>query len=252
MKTSRSADGISRREFCRHAAIAGTALTVLGTQSIAQVQTPQQKPITNGAEALTHPRVATSMPGAYPGVVKQVSHAGSLRDGVPDPAVLDVMLTRALVGLTGAATVDEAWRRFVQPEDVIGLKVNPVAGKLLSTSPEIVEAVIRQLEHAGIPRDHIVIWDRREFEMNEVGFTAGRFPGIRIVGTERKDTAGSFTDTEGKLYSEAMIDREWFYWADCEEKYDAETLPYMVNEGKHSYFSRLVTKDLTKIINMRS
>jgi hypothetical protein len=250
MKTSRFADGISRREFCRHAAIAGTALTVLGTQSIAQVQAPQQKPATNGAEALTHPRVATSMPGAYPGAVQQVSHAGSLRDGVPDPAVLDAMLTRALVGLTGAATVDEAWRRFVQPEDVIGLKVNPVAGKLLSTSPEIVETVIRQLEHAGIARDHIVIWDRREFEMNEVGFTAERFPGIRIVGTERKDAAGSFTDAAGTLYSEAMIDRAWFYWADCEEKYDAETLPYMVNEGKHSYFSRLVTKDLTKIINM--
>ena len=59
----------------------------------------------------------------------------------------------------------------------------------------------------------------------EVGFTAERFPGIRIVGTERKDAAGSFTDAAGVLYSEAMIDREWFYWADCEEKYDAETLP---------------------------
>jgi hypothetical protein len=250
MKTSRSADGISRREFCRHAAVAGTALTVLGSQSLAQVQAPPEKPATNRAEAMKHPRVATSMPGAYPGAVQQVSHAGSLRDGVPDPAVLDAMLTRALVGLTGAATVDAAWRRFVQPDDVIGLKVNPVAGKLLSTSPEIVEVVIRQLAHAGIPRDHIVIWDRREFEMTEVGFTAERFPGIRIVGTERKDNAGSFTDAAGVLYSEAMIDREWFYWADCEEKYDAETLPYMVNEGKHSYFSRLVTKDLTKIINM--
>ena len=250
MKISRSTDGISRRDFCRHAALAGTALTVLGTQGIAQVQTPPQKPSTNGAQALDHPRVATSMPGAYPGAVQQVTHAGSLRDGVPDPAVLDVMLTRALVGLTGAATIDDAWRTFVQPEDIIGLKVNPVAGKLLSTSPEIVEAVIRQLEHAGIPRDHLVIWDRREFEMHEVGFTAERFPGIRIVGTERKDAAGSFTDAAGVLYSEAMIDREWFYWADCEEKYDAETLPYMVNEGKHSYFSRLVTKDLTKIINM--
>lgn len=250
MTTSRSADGLSRREFCRHAAIAGTALTVLGSQSLAQVQAPPQKPATNGAEAMKHPRVATSMPGAYPGAVQQVSHAGSLRDGVPDPAVLDAMVTHALVGLTGAATVDAAWRRFVQPDDVIGLKVNPVAGKLLSTSPEIVEVVIRQLEHAGIPRDHIVIWDRREFEMTEVGFTTERFPGIRIVGTERKDTAGSFTDAAGVLYSEAMIDREWFYWADCEEKYDAETLPYMVNEGKHSYFSRLVTKDLTKIINM--
>jgi uncharacterized protein (DUF362 family) len=47
-----------------------------------------------------------------------------------------------------------------------------------------------------------------------------------------------------------MIDREWFYWADVEEKYDEETFPYMVNEGKYSYFSTLCTRDLTKIINI--
>jgi uncharacterized protein (DUF362 family) len=47
-----------------------------------------------------------------------------------------------------------------------------------------------------------------------------------------------------------MIDRDWYYWADVEEKYDAETLPYMINEGKHSYFTRICTKDVTKIINI--
>jgi hypothetical protein len=250
MKTCSRADLISRRAFCRTAAVAGTALTVLGTRGLAQVQAPPQKPSTNKADALKHPRVALSMPGAYPAAVQQVTHAGVLRDGVPDPAVLDAMVSRALLGLTGLAAIDDAWRKFVGPKDIIGLKVNPVAGKLLSTSPEIVEVIIRQLQHAGIPKDHIVIWDRREFELADAGFTAERFPGMRIVGTERKDAAGSFTNAEGVLHSEAMIDREWFYWADCEEKYDAETLPYMVNEGKHSYFTRLVTKEFTKIINI--
>lgn len=250
MKKATHTDRITRRAFCRTAAVAGTALTVLGTRGIAQVQAPPQKPSTNKADALKHPRTSLSMPGAYPGAVQQVSHPGVLHDGVPDPAVLDAMVSRALLGLTGLTAIDDAWRRFVEPKDIIGLKVNPVAGKLLSTSPEIVEVIIRQLQHAGIPKDHIVIWDRREFELADAGFTAERFPGIRIVGTERKDAAGSFTNAEGVLHSEAMIDREWFYWADCEEKYDAETLPYMVNEGKHSYFTRLVTQDFTKIINI--
>ena len=250
MKTFHDTGRISRRDFCRDAAIAGTALTVLGTRSLAQVQSPPQKPSTNRADALKHPRVGQSMPGAFPGAVQQVTHAGALRDGAPDPAVLEAMVTRGLLGLTGLKAIDEAWHRFVGPDDIIGLKVNPVAGKLLSTSPEIVEVIIRQLRHAGIPLDHIVIWDRREFELAEAGFTAERFPGIRIVGTERKDAAGSFTTAEGVLLSEAMIDRDWVYWADCEEKYDVETLPYMVNEGKHSYFTKLVTKDFTKIINI--
>jgi hypothetical protein len=250
MKTFSRADLISRRAFCRTAAVAGTALTVLGSRGLAQVQAPPQKPSTNKADALKHPRVPLSMPGAYPGAVQQVTHAGVLRDGVPDPAVLDAMVSRALLGLTGLTAIDDAWRTFVGPKDVIGLKVNPVAGRLLSTSPEIVEVIISQLQHAGIPKDHIAIWDRREFELADAGFTAERFPGMRIVGTERKDASGSFTNAEGVLLSEAMIDREWFYWADCEEKYDAETLPYMVNEGKHSYFTRLVTKEFTKIINI--
>jgi len=95
-----------------------------------------------------------------------------------------------------------------------------------------------------------VIFDRREFELTDAGFTAETFPGIRITGTECKDAEGSFYDKAGKLYSEDRIDKDWYYWADTEEKYDAETIPYMINEGKYSYFSKLVTSELDKIINI--
>jgi uncharacterized protein (DUF362 family) len=95
-----------------------------------------------------------------------------------------------------------------------------------------------------------MIWDRREFELHDAGFTHERFPGVRIRGTECKDDKGSFYDENGKLYGEQRIDKDWYYWADCEEPYDKETLPYMINEGKHSYFSRIVTEEVTKIINI--
>jgi len=133
---------------------------------------------------------------------------------------------------------------------VVGLKVNPVAGKTLSTSLEITDAIIGQLEEAGVPKKNIVIWDRREFELHEVGFTAENFPGVKIIGTERKDDKGSFYDAQGNLYGKYMIDEQWYYWADVEEKYDAETLPYMVNEGKYSYFGKICTEDVSKIINV--
>jgi hypothetical protein len=139
---------------------------------------------------------------------------------------------------------------LVQPNEMIGIKVNPVAGKLLSTSPELVHVIIRQLEAAGIQKKNIVIWDRRAFEMAEVGFTSEAFPGIRLSGTEVKDEKGSFYDPEGRQYGEKMIDKDWKYWADVEEKYDAETLPYMINEGRESYFSRICTKDVDCIINV--
>jgi uncharacterized protein (DUF362 family) len=155
-----------------------------------------------------------------------------------------------MLELTGTKKIEKAWSMFVKPGEKIGLKVNPVAGKDLSTSLEIVKAVIAQLEKSGISRKDIVIWDRREFELTEIGFTETNFPGIKITGTECKDEKGSFVDESGKLYSEDRIDKNWYYWADVEGKYDSETLPYMVNEGKHSYFSKICTEMVDKIINI--
>ena len=246
-------DGIARRDFLRLLAVGGAAATVaplkLGANPLA-AHFSDDKPDTNIADALKHPRNASSMPGKYPGRVAQALDEKSIANGKPDPRVVSSMLEKSMLALTGAADVTAAWREFVTPDDIIGLKVNPVAGKELSTSLELTRAVIEQLERSGIPRRNIVLWDRREFEMHEVGYTPENFPGIRIVGTECKDEKGGFRDKEGNLYSEKRIDKDWFYWADCEDAYDADTLPYMVNEGKHSYFSNIVTKDVTKIINL--
>jgi hypothetical protein len=218
-------------------------------QSIRAQEQPA-KPRTNIVDASKQPRTPESMPGKFPGRVVVARDEKSWSGAAPDIPVLDRMLERMLLMLTGASTLNAAWAMFVQPDDIVGLKVNPVAGKLLSTSPEIVHVIIGQLERAGISRKNIVIWDRREFELHETGFTADTFPGVRITGTERKDPSGSFRDSNGKLYSEGVIDRDWFYWADVEEKYDEETLPYMVNEGKHSFFTGICTKEVTRIINV--
>jgi hypothetical protein len=242
-----------RRDFLRLMAAGGIGAAIGAPEALrhAVAGSPTgEKPATNIDDALKHPRTADSMPGKYPGRVAEARHAGCVVNNKPDLTAARVMLEKGMLALTGADAVSKAWREFVTPDDVIGLKVNPVAGKELSTSPAIVQAVIEQLLAAGIPKKNIVIWDRREFEMHEVGFTAEAFPGIRIVGTECKDEKGSFYDADGALYSEKRIDKDWFYWADCEEKYDAETLPYMVNEGKHSYFGTVLTKEITKVINL--
>ena len=47
-----------------------------------------------------------------------------------------------------------------------------------------------------------------------------------------------------------MIDREWYYWADVEGDYDEYTIPYMVNGGEYSYYSKIVTQEVDKIINI--
>ena len=242
-----------RRNFFRLLTAGGAGL-LLSPVAAAPVQAAENqqpaKPATNIKEALKYPRNDNSMPGLFPGRVIQVNHSACIKDKVIQQKAVDTMLEALMLDLTGKRTIKKAWRKFVSPDDIIGLKVNPVAGKLLTTSHELVKAVIAQLEKAGIPRENIVIWDRREMELHETGFLPENYPGIKITGTEQKDSKGSFFDQNGKLYGEGMIDKEWSYWADVEGTYDEYTMPYMVNGGKNSYFSKICTKQVTKIINL--
>jgi hypothetical protein len=242
----------TRRTFVKSLAAGtiGAAMLQPSVQSLFAEVKPAAKPLTNAGDLVRYPRTEHSMPGRFPGRVVRVNNDRCIVDNAMNAGEIDAMVKEGIVKLTGETDIAKAWRMFVQPDEVIGLKVNPIGGTLLSTSHEIVAAVIGQLIGAGIPQKNIVIWDRREFELHEAGFTAAKYPGITITGTERKDAAGSYYDAEGRLYGEAMIDKQWSYWADVEEKYDADTIPYMINEGKHSYFSRICTQQVDKIINI--
>lgn len=160
------------------------------------------------------------------------------------------MLEKAMLQLTGEKKLNNAWRQFVSPGERIGLKVNPVAGKTLTTSHAVTRSIIKQLEESGIDRSDIIIWDRRLMQLHETGYSEENYPGIKVMGTEQQDEKGSYYGSDGKLYGEKMIDRDWYYWADVEGEYDEYTIPFMVNGGKYSYFNRIVTQELDKIINV--
>ncbi len=230
-------------------AATATAASVVNPEN-ADRETQQDKPDTNIADAAKIARGPNSMPGLYPGRVVMVKNSRSVRDNlIVEQEVYD-MIARSMLELTGEKKLKKAWRKFVKPGERIGLKVNPVAGKSLSTSHEVVRAVIAQLEESGIKRSQLTIWDRREFELTDVGFTQENYPGIRITGTEQMDKEGLYYGKDGKLYGEHMIDRDWYYWADVEGEYDEYTMPYMVNGGKYSYFTKIVTQELDRIINI--
>jgi hypothetical protein len=243
---------LTRKNFIKIITAGGIGAAVM-PPSLQRIfaQAPQDvKPATNIKDALKYPRTADSMPGKFPGSVVHIHHDNCIVEKKIDSAAVNEMVKSGMLNLTDKKDISEAWRMFVSPNEIIGLKVNPIGGTLLSTSLEITQAVIQQLEAAGIERKNIVIWDRREFELLEAGFTEKYFPGIKIIGTEQKDDKDSFYDKDGKLYGEKMIDKDWYYYADVEEKYDAETIPYMINEGKYSYFSKIVTQQVDKIINI--
>lgn len=246
---------VNRRNFLRlagaGAAAAAAAPVASAIGSVTEVTSIQQgKPATNIDDALKVPRNERSMPGLFPGRVAVVKNSRSVSENTIVGQEVQDMIARSMLELTGEKKLKKAWRKFVSPGDRIGLKINPVAGKSLTTSHEVVRAIIAQLEASGIDRSHLTIWDRREFELTDAGFTPENYPGIRITGTEQMDKDGLYYGKDGKLYGEHMIDRDWYYWADVEGEYDEYTMPYMVNGGKYSYFTKIVTQDLDKIINV--
>jgi len=242
---------LNRRKFFTILGAGGAALAVkpLSGKTSDLMQT-SSKPATNISDAVKTARTSSSMPGKFPGKVVVVKNKNAVVDDLPVEAVAYMMLQKSMLELTGQKNLENAWRIFVNPGEKIGLKVNPVAGKLLFTSHAVVKSVVKQLTESGIDKKDIIIWDRREMELKDTGFTRDNYPGITIRGTELQDEKGSFTDENGKLYGERNIDKEWYYWADVEGEYDAETMPYMVNGGKFSYFTKIVTQEIDKIINI--
>jgi hypothetical protein len=252
MKTNKKTR-LNRRNFFKMLTFGGVGAALLPSfakNSFGVQNSVSDKPATNLNDALSIPRNLNSLPGKYPARVIRVDHPNSFADNKINENATYEMLERGILAITGASTLKEAWLQFVKPGDRIGLKLNPIGGKLLSTSHEVVRSVIAQLEESGISRSDITIWDRREFQLHEAGFTEDNYPGIRIIGTECKDANGSYYGSDGKLYSESRIDKDWFYWADVDGQYDEYTMPYMVNGGKYSYFTNILTKELDKVINI--
>ena len=246
---------MDRRKFFRIASATGAGIAAGAIQGKSLSVTipglvPQErvKPSTNIEEALKIPRTSASMPGLWPGKVVKAFNSNSVVDDVPVESVAYEMLAKSMIYLTGQKSVTEAWKQFVKPNEIIGLKVNPIGEALLSTSHAVVQSVIKQLEEAGISRKQIVIWDRRGEQLKEAGFTSENYPDIRILSTEYMEN-GSYYGADDKLLSENRIDTNQYYWADCEQAYGTD-LPYMVNEGKTSYFTKICTQEVDKIINI--
>jgi hypothetical protein len=257
MKSSpKESSAINRRNFFALSAAGLSGLVMRPTQEKTEEHAPEKKPPppgidTNIDEIRVIPRREESLPGKWPGRVVKIHTPGASDEGTLNLAQIKGAVEKGLQTLTGKSDIGQAWREFVGTDDIVGIKVNPIGGRLLSTKPEIVRIIIDGLLQAGLPKKNILIWDRRRFQLYEAGFTPESFPGIRILGTEMKGPNDSFFDDQDLLWSRDNIDREYTpYTAGTEMSYGKNTLPYMINEGQHSYFTKIVTRECTKIINV--
>jgi hypothetical protein len=65
--------------------------------------------------------------------VIEVHHPRSILSGAYQAAPVTDMMRKGMMSLTGAPSWTGAWKVFVEPGDVVGIKVSPVGGKTLSS-----------------------------------------------------------------------------------------------------------------------
>jgi hypothetical protein len=150
---------------------------------------------------------------------------------------VEAMVNRGMTNLTGKATPVEAWSSIVATQDVVGIKVYSAPGRHSGTRPVVAAAVAQGLIAAGLPPRNIVIWDKLESDLRAAGFfELEEQLGIRVVGSTR---AGW---DETNYYETSLIGNLVF--GDLEFGKEGEVV------GKKSFITKLVTRDITKIINL--
>jgi uncharacterized protein (DUF362 family) len=177
------------------------------------------------------PAALPGMPGPFPARVirTRAPRVTDVSGQVVDAGVVREMMERGMRALTGEATALGAWRRFFEPADVVGIKVNAGGRPYCVTSPEIVAEIVRQLLAVGLRPQQIVVYERFFNQLAEVNY-APRLPeGVLLSAAERGNRASEQRDYDPATYVEAQFFGE---------------------EDTRSNLMRLVTERVTKIVNV--
>lgn len=113
----------------------------------------------------------------------------------PDSARVAKLLDAAMQNFAESADPISPWKKIVKPGEVVGLKVNTIAGPGLSTHVVLIAAICERLKQAGVKPSNIIVWDRWNHELEHAGYTISDDPNaVRIMGTDSKNVG--YDDTE--------------------------------------------------------
>ena len=211
-------DALDRRQFLTRLAtgVGGIGGALGALPAFAQLSSGQLQPDTTTTTPLTP-------------VVEAVSKNVWDGDRLDEDAVSE-LIDQAMMKFTGRASAKEAWRDIVLPDDIVGIKINPLGGPELSTHPIIVDKIVEGLYGAGVLKKQIIIWDRFESHLLNAGYPIKQDEGeVQTIAS----------DTEGIGY-----DDEVFYES------EKDSVNRRENESTRSRYSQIVTQQVDVLINV--
>jgi uncharacterized protein (DUF362 family) len=167
---------------------------------------------------------------------------GAVHDFNVDAGQARQMVNNALLKLTSASDLGTAWTRLgITPQDIVGIKIATAGGTVMSTHPPIVQAICDGLAAAGVPAEHIIIWDKLGNQMTSAGYP------LRAASLGKPAIASVVPDN----FDPNVYYRGWttgsLMWGDyrfSNPSGDADA------DNTRSYFAKFVTETCTKLINV--
>jgi hypothetical protein len=165
--------------------------------------------------------------------------------GVKNREAIKKSLDRGLRELTGAPHAIDAWRKFFEPGDVVGIKVVPNGQPYAHSSFELVLEVIEGLKAAGVKTKDMFVYDRYRREFLQAGYQNIVPSGIRWGGLTAEGGDQFQLDYPSfRTDPIAGYDHDTFVWMDL--------VPYgddPKDDRKYrSHLGKLVTKVVNKIV----
>ncbi|HEV2995016.1 MAG TPA: DUF362 domain-containing protein [Chthoniobacterales bacterium] len=171
--------------------------------------------------------------------------ADAIQNYATNPKVVRAMVNRLVIAATGQPDVAKAWASLVSPNDKIGIKISAAGGELFTTHHDVVNAIVDGLVAAGHSRESIIVWDRSIAGIKGAGY-APKADGYQVRAIAPRDGY----DPKATL-SAPLLGR--LVWGDLEYKGDIGKMPLLSeaeNTSSTSHFARILSSEVTKIINV--
>jgi uncharacterized protein (DUF362 family) len=198
--------------------------------------------------AFSHELRCAGAPGkpAYDrSVVYVARNFDAIHDYQARPQAVERMVNRLVMAVAGKADIGEAWRTMVTPQDIVGIKVSTDGGPLFSTHPAIISAIARGLGKAGVPSEHIVVWDRDAEGLVRAGYR------LRDGYTMRPVPLVTGYDPEAQV-SSPMLGK--LIWGDLEFRNKVPDDIAGTSESEQlssvSYLNKVLSQEVTKVVNV--
>ena len=117
---------MDRRTFVKAGCIGSASLLMQGLDPMIRAESaPTAVPPIELCGLADYKPSPLGMPGLFPARVIEIREANAIvRNRVSQP-IVGRMLERAMKELTGERSAREAWAKFIQPSDIVGIKINP-------------------------------------------------------------------------------------------------------------------------------